>query len=450
MVHDYVLQNTYGTAEMRKVWTEDAMVQKWLDFEKVITFEMASLGMIPSERSPQWLGRRGSAITSGPRPQDILDTGMTLQVRDAYEIIMRQLRELEQVFVEKAEQYRTTVMIGRAHGQHAVPVTFGFLVGTWAYEIRDHIERMKEIAARLFRCKLTAAAGTRNTWVSLFGVVKTDELVSNVAKRLGLGNAPIDIGTRSDHIAEIGFALANISGTLGKIGLDIRFLQSDEVGEVGEPGNAKRQYLPNKLKPEPSEWLDELAKVARQNALALASITALNERDATRTGPQFKCLPENFLLASAGLAQAIRIFSGLVVNADRMRENLYVTDGLLMSELVMLKLWQKTGNKVTAHTLTHDVVMEAIEKKLSLKAALLANATASKYLTPDEIDEYTNPEAYYGDAPEQVDRLVAYINTCRRGEASSGGDSSTEAAKLVIHREGQHRPRETARNARRF
>jgi len=449
MVHDFVLlQNSYGTPEMRKVWTEENMVQKWLDYEKEIALEMANLGMIPKEAAediaaksttkhltPKMIaefkadaghlivslikafakmaGPSGEHYHVGPTTQDIMLTGITLQMREAYEIIMKQLRQLEQILMDKALKYKKTVMMGRTHAQHAVPITFGFMLGTWAYEIRDHIERMKEIAPRLFRAKLTAAVGTRNTWVYLFGVEKTRRLVKNVCKRVGLDNPPIDIATRTDRLAEIAFELANITSSLAKMGLNIRFMQGTEVSEVEEPWDPKKQYssstMPNKRNPEPSEWQEGLAKIARGNALALASITIQNERDATRMGPIMKCLPDNFLLASAALAQAIRIFGKLTVHEDKMRENLYVTKGIAMSEVVMLKLWQKTGKKVTAHTLVHDISMEAFDKKISLKEALLANKEASKYLTPQEIDELTNPEVYYGDAPQQVEALAEYV-----------------------------------------
>jgi len=456
MVHNFVLlQNSFGTPEMRKVWTEENMVQKWLDYEKEIALEMANLGMIPKEAAkdiaaksttkhltPEMIaefkadaghlivslikafakmaGPSGEHYHVGPTTQDIMLTGTTLQMREAYDIIMKQLRQLEQILMDKALKYKKTVMMGRTHAQHAVPITFGFLLGTWAYEIRDHIERMKEIAPRLFRAKLTAAVGTRNTWVYLFGVEKTQQLVKNVCKRMGLDNPPIDIATRTDRLAEVAFELANITSSLAKMGLNIRFMQGTEVAEVEEPWDPKKQYssstMPNKRNPEPSEWQEGLAKIARGNALALASITVQNERDATRMGPIMKCLPDNFLLASAALAQAIRIFGKLTVHEDKMRENLYVTKGIAMSEVVMLKLWQKTGKKVTAHTLVHDISMEAFDKKISLKEALLANKEASKYLTPKEIDEITNPEVYYGDAPQQVEAVVEYIKKCRGNE----------------------------------
>jgi len=166
MVHDYVLlQNAYGTPEMRKVWTEQNMVQKWLDYEKVIALEMANLGMIPRDAAdeiasksttehltPEMIaefkadtghlivslikafakmcGPAGEHYHVGPTTQDIMLTGFTIQMREAYEIIMRQLRELEQILMDKALKYKTTVMMGRTHAQHAVPITFGFLLGT--------------------------------------------------------------------------------------------------------------------------------------------------------------------------------------------------------------------------------------------------------------------------------------------------------------------------------
>lgn len=453
MVHDYVLlQNAYGTPEMRKVWTEQNMVQKWLDYEKVIALEMANLGMIPvnaadeiasksttEHLTPEMIaefkadvghlivslikalakmcGPAGEHYHVGPTTQDIMLTGLTMQMREAYEIIMRQLRELEQILMEKAVKYKTTVMMGRTHAQHAVPMSFGFLLGTWAYEIRDHIERMKEIAKRLFRAKLTAAVGARNTWVYLFGVQKTHQLVENVCKRIGLENTPIDIATRTDRLAEVGFALANIISSLAKMGLNVRFLQGTEVAELEEPWDPKRQHssstMPNKRNPELSEWQEGLAKIARGNVLALASITIQNERDATGMGPTMKCIPDNFLMASAALGQGIKIFGNLTVHEDKMRENLYASRGIAMSEVVMLRLWQKTGRKVTAHDLVHDISMEAFDKKISLKEALLANDEAKKYLTPGEIDEITNPETYYGDAPQQVEALAEFIKEMR-------------------------------------
>lgn len=458
MIHNYALfQDSYGTPEMRRIWSESNMVQKWLDYEKAIAIEMAHLGMIPedaaktiaSKSSTEYLtpemiaevksdarhvmvsmikafaemcGPAGEHYHLGPTTQDIMLTGLTLQIKDAYQVVMRELRALEHTLVEQSLRYKTIIMTGRTHAQHGVPLTFGFILATWAYEIRDHIERFKEIADRLFQAKLSAAVGTRNTWVFLFGVEKTQELVKNVAKRVGLGVPPVDIATRSDRMAEIGFALANLIGSLAKMGLDIRFLQGTEVQEVEEPWDRERQYssstMPHKRNPERSEWPDGLAKIARGNSMALASITVQNERDGTWVGPTLKCIPDNFLLASAALANGVEILGNLQVHEDRMRENLDILQGINMSEAVMLRLWEKTGKKVLAHALVHNVSMAALDDGTSLKEALLADEEAMRYLTAEEIDEITDPKVYVGDAAEQVEATAAYIDARRREEGS--------------------------------
>jgi adenylosuccinate lyase len=431
------------------------MVQKWLDFEAAISSVMGELGMVPAEAAKEIVSKStikhltpeminefkvdtGHLIVSlikafskmcgpagehyhvGPTTQDILDTGLVLQIREAYDIIMRQLRELEEVLITRAEQHKRTVMMGRTHGQHAVPITFGFKLAGWAYEVRDHIERMKELKKRLFVCKLTAAAGTRNTWVYLWGVEKTREMTKRVAQRLGIADPVMDPGNRTDRFAELCFVLANIVSTLGEIGLEIRNLQRTEVREVEEPWDPTKQYssstMPNKRNPEPSEWQEGLAKLARGNALSMMDVQMQHERDATRMAVELACIPDNFCLTAAALGQATRIFKGLVVHEEKMRQNLYMQKGIAMSEVVMLKLWQKTGKKVTAHALIHDISMKAFDQGLSLKEALLLNPEAQKHLTTQEIDEITNPETYYGDAPEQVGDLVAYVNTMRAAD----------------------------------
>lgn len=459
MIHDYLLfQNHYGTAAMRQIWTEENMIQKWLDCEQAVVIEMANLGLIPDNVavaiaaksttehvSPAAIaaaldrtqhigvalvqafakvcGVAGEYYHLGLTTQDVLLTGLTLQMREAYELIMEQLYDLETVLLEQADRYKHTVMIGRTHAQHAVPLTFGFTLASWAYEIRDHIDRLEELASRLFRAKFTAAVGTRNTWVYLFGLETTQQLIAQVSQRLELENPPIDIQTRTDRLAEIGFALANLINTLGKIGLNIRYLNAEEIREVAEPWNYSTQYssstMPNKRNPEASEWLDSLAKVAQGNAMALMSVSILNERDATRMGPTFKCISDNFLLASAALKKATSILANLQVNAERMQQNLHLTNGLIMAEAVMLALWQKTGQKVTAHALVRDISMESLAQNIPFKQALIDHPKVRQHLTPAEIETILDPEAYCGDAVEQVEATIAYIEDRRKNRHNS-------------------------------
>ena len=447
-----LLQNAYGSADMRRIFHERNMVQKWLEFESAISQVQAELGLIPKEAAaeiarkstlehltPEMInefkvdaghlivslikafakmcGPAGEHYHVGPTTQDILDTGMTLQMKEAYNIIFPKMIKLEDILLNLAEKHKHTVMMGRTHGQHAVPITFGYKVGIWAYELRDCIERFKEMKKRLFLMKLSAATGARNTFVYLMGKEKTQEMVKRAAERMGLGNPPADLALRSDRFAECTNNIALLCSLFGKMGLEVRDMQRTEFGEVEEPWDSAKQYssstMPNKRNPEPSEWQHGLAKLARVNALAMMDISMSGERDATRMGPYMACIPDAFGYADAALNQAVRIFGGLVVHADRMKQNLYVQKGIAMSEVVMLKLWQKTGKKVTAHALVHDISMAAFDKGISLKEAILENKEATKHLTAKEIDEITNPEVYYGDAAEQVDAVRAYIKKFR-------------------------------------
>jgi len=448
-----MLKNSYGTEEMRKIWEEENIVQKWLDYEAAITAEQAKLGLVPKEAADdiiskstvkhlpiqavaqqkgttahigvglikafaEMCGPSGEYYHLGPTTQDIMDTGLTLQIREAYELLMKDLLKLEEVLVNLAKEHRTTAMMGRTHHQHAVPLTFGFRVAMWASEIRDHIDRLREMEKRLFVMKLTAAVGSRNTFNYLLGPEKTLELCNTVAKRIGLANPPWDPSSRTDRFAELTFNLALLCSTLAEMGLNIRDLQGTEVGEVAEPWDPSTQYssstMPGKRNPEPSEWQEGLAKMARSNALAMMDLQMVDERDATRMGVELACIPENFLMAHAAIRQAIRIFSGLEVHKERMRQNLYITKGTALGEVVMLKLWQKTGKKVTAHTIVHDVTMKCMAENRLFKDVLLETPTVKELLSSEEIDEITNPETYIGTAPQQVDAVVAYIEERRK------------------------------------
>lgn len=428
------------------------MVQKWLDCEAAMVIAMAEMSLIPSEvadeiirkssvkdLSPEMIGEvfaktkhlgvslvkafaevcgsAGEYYHLGATTQDILLTGLTLQMKEAYTLILNQIETLELTLINQAERYKETVMMGRTHAQHAVPLTFGFTLASWAYEIRDHIDRLHEVAPRLFRAKLTAAVGTRNSWVYLFGLNKTQQFIQKATQKLDLNQSPIDIQTRTDRLAEMGYILANILTSLAKIGLNIRYLNAEEIREVEEPWDLESQYssstMPNKRNPEASEWLDGLAKIAQGNASALSSITILGERDATRMAPSFKCLADNFLMTAAGLEKANYIIGNLRVNEDRMQRNLNMTNGLAMAEAVMLKLWEKTGKKVTAHTLVRDLSMQAVQQQSSLQKVLLDSELVRQYLEPSDIEEITNPSSYYGDAVEQVEATITYIKQCR-------------------------------------
>lgn len=457
MKHQFkLLANAFGTPAMREVWTEENMVQKWLDMEVAITIATAKVGIISKENAegiiknskvdivtPQMIAdvKSGAAhlIVSfikafdkavkpwgehyhvGPTTQDILDTGATLQIREAYAILMKQLRELEEALMEMSEKYKTTVMMGRTHGQHAVPVTFGFKCAIWLSAVRDHIERFKEIQQRLFTANISAAVGARNTFCYLVGPEKAEEMQDIVSAELKLGRPIMDTHVRMDRFAEYTNQLNLIMMTLAQQGLEIRDMQSTELQELEEPFDSKNQYssstMPNKRNPEPSEWNDGLANVVRGCAMSMSSVTMQHERDATRMASIFGVIPEASLIVSAALATAIKNFKGLIVHEDNMKRNLYAQNGIAMAEVLLMALYKKTGQKVTMHTLVHDVSMKAFDDRSSLLDVCLKDAQVSKILTKKEIEDCLDPLNYYGTADIQAMNQVKYCKERRVTDA---------------------------------
>ncbi|QNB47631.1 adenylosuccinate lyase [Thermanaerosceptrum fracticalcis] len=455
MKHTFVLlKNAYGTEEMRKVWTEENMVQKWLDMEVAITKAKAEVGIITWEQAngiiekssvkyltPQMIAevKAGAAhlIVSfikafakmckpwgewyhvGPTTQDILDTGLVLQLREAYTILMRQLRELEDALCDMAITHKDTVMMGRTHGQHAVPLTWGFKCAIWAGAVRDTITRFKELAPRLFQANISAAVGARNTFAYLVGPEKAEKIQDIVSRELGLYRPVMDIHQRPDRYAEFVNTIAECMMNLSQMSLEIRELQKTELQEVEEPFDSKEQYssstMPNKRNPEPSEWVRGLSACIRGAAQAVNEICMQHERDATRMAAEFGMIPEACLNFSAALKTCIFNMRGLRVKPENMRRNLYATKDIAMAELVLMGLYKKLGGqKVTAHTWVHDISMAAFDNGTTLREEIKKHPEASKLLTDEEIIELTNPETYVGTAPLQAVRMVEYIKQQRK------------------------------------
>ncbi|MDJ0950986.1 MAG: adenylosuccinate lyase [Alphaproteobacteria bacterium] len=449
MKHSYLtFTDLYGTEQMRAVWGETNMVQKWLDVEAAIARAQADLALLPQDTAEaivrncsverldvqsiyekkqevrhlmvsvlqafaEKCGVHGEQIHLGATTQDILDTGLTLQIREALEIILEELLSLELRLLALAQEHKTTAMMGRTHAQHAAPLTFGFKVAIWASEIFDHIQRLKDCSARLHLLSLSGAVGTNASFVYLFGKEKTDAFRSRVAQYLDLSKPAIDLHQRTDRFVELANVLALIGTTLGRIGFAIRDLQATEVAEVSEPWvagkNMSSSTMPHKRNPDRSEWLNGLAKLLRANAASLASVEMQHERDATWMAVAYATLPECFLNCAAGTRLARTVLDGLEVSRAHMQRNLNLTQGLAMSEAVMLGLYEKTGRKLWAHRICYDCALSAQETGRPLKDELLANAEIRNVLSEAEIDALLDPENYLGDCAEQVDAIVARI-----------------------------------------
>lgn len=447
LVHSHILwKDWFGTDEMRSVWSEVNTVRQWMRAEAALARTQADEGIIPEAAANrieqteitddviadirqitqktrhviagfvkymrERIGSAGEFFHLGATTQDILETGLTLQLVESLKIIERDLFKLLTVTVELSQKHQDSIMAGRSQGQQGLPVTFGFKAGIWGWELKDHLERFFEFKNRLLVVSMSAAMGTQASFALLFGEEKALSLAARVAEILGLAAPAMDIHHRTDRYAELGNWLALLCSSLGEMGLELRDLQRTEVGEVAEGWQADMvgsSTMVHKQNPEPSQWLEGLAKIVRGNALSLMDIQMQHERDATRTAALLSGLPESLLCTGAVLSSATDYLQNLKVNAGRMRSNLEMTGGAMLSEAVWLKLFQKTGRRNWAQGLVKQISVEAREKGVCFEDVLRDHADIKEHLTEAEIKQALTPEYYLGTARGQTRNMIRTI-----------------------------------------
>jgi len=432
----------YGTPEMRRIFEEENRLQKLLDVEAALAWahgevedisrkdaekivEMASTRHVKISRVKEIeseikhdvmslikalsevCGSSGAYVHFGATSSDILDTATTLQLKEATNLIAQRLDDLEMVLIEKAEQYKTTVMIGRTHGQHALPTTLGFKFAVWTRENARHIQRLQECRERLLVGKMSGAVGTQAGLGS--NAIKIQELVM---KKLGI--KPADISTQiihRDRYAELICLFAMIASTLDNIATEIRELQRTEIGEIFEPFQKEKQVgsstMPHKRNPETCERICGLAKILRSLVMpALENIPTWHERDLTQSSAERFIIPEACILTDYILVLMTNILTNLQVDEKRMLKNIELTQGRTMSEAVMLALTRKGMNRQEAHELMRLLTIKSESERQQFRETLLKNDTVRKMLDEKEIDTALNPRNYLGTAIEQVELIV--------------------------------------------
>jgi len=441
MIHaSQIYQNQFGTEEMRTVWAENAMLQAWLDVEAAVARAQGELKILSKADAreivrncdtrvitPEAVAAKyreiGHVIVSlikvfreavpgagerfhlGMTTQDVLDTGLTLQIRQALRLLVPAMFNLEDALVDLAFRHRKTVMAGRSEGQQGAPITFGYKIAVFASEIGAHIERLNGCADRLMILTLFGAMGVQSSYCMVVGKQRMKAFTQLVGEHLDLEIPEICPHQRTDRFAELGHVLALICSTLGKLGLEIRDLQRTEVGEVAEPWGPEQfssSTLPQKQNPEVSEWWQGLARLARGASVALTEVHQQHERDISRLAPELHAIPNLFLYAASAIKAATRIVLGLQVHDDRMWANLMMGGGLTMAESVMLGLAEKSGQKVWAHQVVHDVAIEVATQGGDFADIIASHPEVSKYLKKAEVAELLRPEHYIGTAVEQV------------------------------------------------
>jgi 3-carboxy-cis,cis-muconate cycloisomerase len=341
----------------------------------------------------------------GATTQDITDTAAILQIRAALALVERDMEATAAALAELSRRYRDTPMAGRSNLQQAVPLTFGFKTAALLGAMQRHRQRLGELRPRVLVGEFGGAVGTLAS-LGADGLKVQAELM----KELDLGEPDIAWHTVRDRIGEVGCFLGLLTGTLGKISMDVKLLMQTEVAEVYEPFHEARgssSTMPQKRNPISCLYIHSTVALVRQHVAALLeAAVADHERS---TGPweiEWIALPEIFLLASGALAQTRLLLEGLEVDADRMRANLDLTRGMIVSEAVMMGLGPQLGRQ-RAHDLVYDICRKVSATGEPLLELLARNAEISRHLTRAELERLCDPTRYLGLAGEMVDRVLA-------------------------------------------
>ncbi|MBS7636305.1 adenylosuccinate lyase [Candidatus Bathyarchaeota archaeon] len=432
----------YGTPEMRRIFEEENRVQKMLDVEAALAWAHAEVGNIPRKDAERIVaaaslkhvrlrrikeiereikhdvmaivralaeasGSSGAYVHLGATSYDIVDTATALQLKEALELIERRLNDFEKVLTEKALRHKETLMMGRTHGQHALPITLGFKFAVWMREVSRHIERLRQCRERVVVGKISGAVGTQAGLGE--NAMRVQELVM---QRLGIKAA--DISTQivqRDRHAELVCLLALIASSLENFATEIRELQRPEIGELAEPFEAERQVgsstMPHKRNPETCERICGLARIVRSLMVpALENVVTWHERDLTQSSAERFIIPEACVLVDYMLFLMTNIVANLYVNEERMRKNIELTQGRAMSEAIMIALTKKGMSRQEAHELLRRLTLKSELEKRPFKEVLLEDKVVSKKLSEKEIDDALNPRNYLGTALRQIELMV--------------------------------------------
>lgn len=439
VVDSILFRDAFGTQQMRDIFSDHALIQRYIDVEVALAKAEARVGVIPAEAAEAiareskiaridfdhmrhetdivgypilplvhqlvaMCGDAGRYVHWGATTQDIMDTAVALQVRDALDHIGQDIQALRAILVDLARKHRDTPMAGRTHLQQALPVTFGYKVAIWLAMFDRHQQRLAELRPRVAVVEFAGAAGT----LASLGD-QGFEVQAALAQELGLG-----VPATTWHVARDGFAeainlLALVTGSLGKIALDIMIMASTEFAEVYEPfvkGRGASSTMPQKRNPISSELMLAASKAVRQHAGLM--VDAMVQDFERATGPwhaEWIAIPESFILTAGALYQAKFALGGLIVDVDRMRHNLGISRGLIVAEAVMMGMAPHIGRQ-QAHDVVYDACRTVNDKGGTLAEALAAIPEVTQHFDRATIDRLTDPANYLGLAPQMVDRAV--------------------------------------------
>jgi 3-carboxy-cis,cis-muconate cycloisomerase len=433
-----IVRNMYGTHEMRTIFSDETRIANYVRIEVALAKVESRLGVIPQEayatiaaKAPgfqiDWerlrtdveavgypvmpflkqfaeaCGEAGEYLHWGSTTRDITDTSVVLQIRDALSVIDADLRRVKAALVTLTEKHRSTVMIGRTHGMHALPSTFGFRTAVWLSEVDRQLLRLARVRGDFDTGQFGGAIGTLAA-VGARGL----EVQRALMGELRLRAPDISWFASRDRIAEVVFAVASIAETMASIGKTLVVMTRNEVGEVREPeiaGRGTSSAMPHKHNTVGSELVIVHGHMAaHQVSIVMESMVQDYERD-WQGHYENIALGQVFQHAHAAVKQMADILQGLQVYPQKMRANLDTTKGQIMAESVMMALAVKVGRK-RAHAMVTDVCNVAIDNDEYLGAVLHRDAQIAKYLSADEIDAALDPTNYLGHALKIIDNVL--------------------------------------------
>jgi len=428
---------------VKKIFSEETRIEKMLNVEAALVRVLAEFNEVPREAADiiskkarvefvtpervkelerkfkhdivalvnalaEQCGEYGEYVHFGTTSNDIIDTAWALQLKDSLKVLGEKLIEVSQILCEYALKYKDLVMVGRTHGQHAIPITLGFKFAVYAAEVSRHIERLQEMLKRVLVGKIRGAVGT----MASFGP-RALEIERKVLEELRL--KPAEITTQvvcRDRYAELISWIAITGSTFDKIAIEIRNLQRTEILELAEGFDIDEQIgsstMPHKQNPVNCEKISGLAKVLRGFVIpSLENIPLWHERDLTNSSSERFVIPLSIIILDEILSTMIKVLKGLKVYPDNMRRNIELSRGAIMAEAVMMALARKGMGRQRAYKLIRELVIKSQLENKDLKSILQENDEVRKFLNIDELNYIITPSNYLGKTEDII------LNTIR-------------------------------------
>ncbi len=445
----------YGSEEIRGVWSEDSKLDRMLEVEAALAKAQEEVDMIPDgvadeiadaaddvelERVKE-IEREihhdvmamvraveehcgddaGEYVHLGATSNDIIDTADALRLRDTVDLLERRLQDLLDALVDKADEHRETVCIGRTHGQHGVPTTWGHKFAVWASEVDRHLDRLDDLRPRLLVGQVSGAVGTQASMVRRLDsdrereVERAREVSRRTMNRLDLGEEEIStqIVGRDRH-AEYVEWLANVVTTLDKVCTNVRNMQRTEIAEVEEGFGADQvgsSTMPHKRNPVKSENVCGLARVVRGFVEAQLQNNVLwEERDLTNSGSERVVFTEASVLTDHCIERTKNVVEDLGFHDDEIRRNLEMLDGVNMAEAVMMELARRGFGRQRGHEAVRRAAMRAHEEGLSMEESIRRDEEIGDEFTDEELEVLLDPDGYLGTSVDRVDEVVERLS----------------------------------------